>query len=149
MRAVVQRVRAACVEVAGQTVAHIDRGLLVLLGVAATDTSEDAAWLAGKVGRLRIFDDDQGKMNLDVRTVGGEILVVSQFTLLADCRKGNRPSYTDAAAPNTACRLYEEFVQHLVREGYPVQTGVFREHMLVHLVNDGPVTIVLDSSARR
>lgn len=148
MRAVVQRVRSAGVDVGGREIAAIGPGALVLLGVADGDTEEDADWLADKVGRLRIFDDTEGRLNLDIRAVGGAFLVVSQFTLLADCRKGNRPSYIAAAQPDRAAGLYERFVARLRGEGHAVQTGVFREHMQVRLVNDGPVTIVVDSPSR-
>ncbi len=145
MRAVVQRVRSANVEIDGRTVARIGPGAVVLLGVAAGDTESDADWLAAKTGRLRIFDDPDGRMNLDIRAAGGEFLVVSQFTLLADCRGGNRPSFIGAAPPDRAAALYERFVAALRADGHRVCTGVFREHMQVSLVNDGPVTIVLDT----
>lgn len=145
MRAVVQRVRSAGVTIGGRETAAIGPGALVLLGVAASDTAADAEWLAGKVSRLRIFDDADGRMNCDIQASGGAFLVVSQFTLLADCRKGNRPSYIDAAPPERAALLYTEFVRLLSAAGHPVQTGVFRETMQVRLINDGPVTIVLDT----
>lgn len=145
MRAVVQRVAEARVEVDGQVVGAIGRGLLVLLGVGEGDGAEDLAYLADKIAGLRIFEDEQGKMNLSVTEVGGAVLVVSQFTLYGDCRKGRRPSFTPAAAPETANRLYEEFVQRLRIAGLEVATGVFQAHMGVHLLNDGPVTLLLDS----
>lgn len=149
MRAVVQRVTRASVEVEGSTVASIGRGLLVLLGVAVGDNEEQAAWLAAKIASLRIFEDAAGKMNLAVGEVGGSALVVSQFTLLADCRRGRRPSFTDAAPPEQADRLYGVFVQRLRESGVPVETGVFQARMAVHLVNDGPVTLLLDTRVDR
>ena len=145
MRAVVQRVSSASVEVDGQTVASIGRGFLVLLGVANGDTDREAEWLADKIAGLRIFEDEAGKMNLSVPDIGGAVLVVSQFTLLADCRKGRRPSFTDAAPPAEADRLYQVFVTALRRSNLPVETGVFQAHMAVGLVNDGPVTVVVDT----
>jgi D-tyrosyl-tRNA(Tyr) deacylase len=137
------------VEVEGSTVASIGRGLLVLLGVAVGDNEEQAAWLAAKIASLRIFEDAAGKMNLAVGEVGGSALVVSQFTLLADCRRGRRPSFTDAAPPEQADRLYGVFVQRLRESGVPVETGVFQARMAVHLVNDGPVTLLLDTRVDR
>ncbi len=145
MRAVLQKVRRASVEVDEVCVGRIDRGWLVLLGVAQGDTEEDNAWMADKVLNLRAFQDDQGKMNRSVRDVGGGILVVSQFTLLADCRSGRRPSFTAAADPVLAERLYLAFAERLARSGLEVATGVFRADMNVELINDGPVTFVLDS----
>jgi D-aminoacyl-tRNA deacylase len=145
MRACVQRVSRAKVTVGGQTSGEIGRGMLVLLGVAAGDTEADARALADKIAGLRIFEDDQGKMNLALADVGGTMLVVSQFTLLGDCRKGRRPSFTDAAAPELAERLYQVFVHAVATSGIPVATGRFREHMEVELLNDGPVTLLLDS----
>lgn len=124
---------------------QIERGLLVLLGVAAGDTEADARLLADKLVALRVFNDDQGKMNLGLLDVGGAMLVVSQFTLLGDCRKGRRPSYSDAAAPELAERLYETFVELVRAQGVSVATGRFRQDMQVSLVNDGPVTLLLDS----
>lgn len=146
MRAVVQRVSSAAVRVDGATVGAIERGLLVLLGVARTDTAADAAAIAGKIAGLRIFDDDAGRMNLAVGDVGGAVLVVSQFTLLGDCRGGRRPSYIEAATPELASTLYEAVVEALREAGLPVATGVFRAQMAVELVNDGPVTLLLDST---
>lgn len=149
MRAVVQRVSRASVEIAGDTVGAIDRGLLVLVGVAQRDTEADAQWLAEKICALRIFEDDAGKMNLCVRDLGGEILVVSQFTLFASTRKGTRPSFNDAAKPDLAIPLYETFVRLVSAAlGRPAATGRFGAMMKVGLVNDGPVTILLDSFAR-
>ncbi len=145
MRAVVQRVSRAEVRVEGREPAAIGRGLCVLLGVAREDGDPDARLLADKVAQLRIFEDANGKMNLAVGEVGGGVLVVSQFTLLGDARKGNRPSFTDAAAPEAANALYERFCALLRERGLPVATGVFRAHMDVELVNDGPVTVLLDS----
>ena len=145
MRAVVQRVSSASVAVDGQTVAAIERGFLVLLGVANGDTDREAEWLAEKIAGLRIFEDEAGKMNLSVQDIGGAILVVSQFTLLADCRKGRRPGFTDAAPPAEADRLYQVFVSALRKSNTPVETGVFQAHMDVSLVNDGPVTVILDT----
>ena len=145
MRAVVQRVSEARVEVDGQVVGAIDRGFLVLLGVAQGDTAADAAYLAEKTAGLRVFEDAAGKMNLALNDVGGAVLAVSQFTLLGDCRKGRRPGFTDAAAPELADRLYNDYVAALRATGLSVATGVFRAEMRVFLVNDGPVTLLLDS----
>lgn len=145
MRAVVQRVRKAAVEIGGETVGEIGAGLLVLLGVRVDDEEKDAAFLAGKVANLRIFEDTAGKMNLSLKETGGEALVVSQFTLYGDCRKGRRPSFTDAAEPVKGEALYENFVSCLRAEGLTVGTGRFGAKMLVKLENDGPVTLVVDS----
>ena len=145
MRAVIQRVSQASVTVAEKTVGAIDQGLMVLLGVAQGDTSKDSAYLADKTAGLRIFEDDDGKMNRSVADIGGSILIISQFTLLGDCRKGRRPGFTDAAPPELADKLYEEYVHALRSQGVTVATGVFRANMQVSLVNDGPVTIMLDS----
>lgn len=149
MRAVVQRVRRAEVEIAGASVASIGAGMLVLLGVAADDAQEDVLWLAGKVARMRIFADHADAMNCSVIDTGGEALVVSQFTLQASTKKGNRPSFIAAARPERAVPLYEAFVEELSREiGREVPTGRFGADMQVSLVNDGPVTIVIDSKLR-
>jgi D-tyrosyl-tRNA(Tyr) deacylase len=148
MRTVLQRVTRASVEVDGVSVGRIERGWLVLLGVAQGDTEEDAAWVADKVLNLRGFEDDAGKMNRSVLDVRGGVLVVSQFTLLADCRAGRRPSFTAAADLPLAERLYRDCVQRLSASGLEVATGVFRAMMQVELVNDGPVTFVLDTRSR-
>ena len=145
MKAVLQRVRRAKVSVDRQIVGEIDKGLVVLLGVEQGDTEADARQLADKCVQLRIFDDEGGKMNLALADVGGAMLVVSQFTLLGDCRKGRRPSFIQAASPEIAERLYEVFVAEVRRAGIEVATGRFRQHMAVSLVNDGPVTLMLDS----
>jgi len=145
MRAVVQRVSRARVTVGGDSTGEIGRGLLVLLGVGKADAEAAADYLAEKVAGLRVFDDADGKMNLDVQQAGGAVLVVSQFTLYGDMRKGKRPSFDDAARPEEARRLYEHFVGKLRGLGLKVETGRFQEMMQVELVNDGPVTILLDS----
>lgn len=145
MRACVQRVRQASVTVDGQIVGQIDRGLLVLLGVTHDDTQEDVDYLAEKTTGLRIFEDDAGKMNRSLPDIGGRMLVVSQFTLFGDCRKGKRPSFTAAAEPELAERLYDAFVVAVQRLGVPTATGIFRAHMDVALINDGPVTLLLDT----
>ncbi len=145
MRAVVQRVSQAQVVVAGEIVGRIDRGLLVLLGVAVGDADEDARQLAQKISELRIFEDDDGKMNRSLIEANGSMLVVSQFTLLGDSRKGRRPSFIDAAPPEEAKRLYQLFVDAAGQQGVHVETGRFREHMEVTLTNEGPVTLLLDS----
>jgi D-tyrosyl-tRNA(Tyr) deacylase len=146
MRAVVQRVSRAEVTVEGKIVGDIDRGLLVLLGVTHADSEAEADYLATKIAGLRIFDDESGKMNLDTAAVGGGILVVSQFTLYGDVRRGKRPSFDDAAPPQRARQLYEYFVERIRAAGLPCQTGRFQEMMQVELANDGPVTILLDSA---
>ncbi len=145
MRAVIQRVLCGSVLVNGETVGGIERGLLVLLGVWQMDTPEDAIQLARKIAHLRIFDDPDGKMNRSVLEVRGKMLVVSQFTLYADCRKGRRPSFVDAARPEVAEPLYEAFLAEVQRQGVAVETGMFQAVMDVALVNHGPVTIILDS----
>lgn len=148
MRAVLQRVARGSVTVGGREVGAVGRGLVVLLGVAGGDDEEDAVWTSSKVRDLRIFEDPEGKMNLSVADVGGAVLLVSQFTLLADCRKGRRPSFTGAALPDEGERLYERVAELLRRDGIDVATGAFGERMLVSLDNEGPVTIVLDSRDR-
>ncbi|HTF37905.1 MAG TPA: D-aminoacyl-tRNA deacylase [Blastocatellia bacterium] len=145
MRAVVQRVTEARVEVAGEPVGEIGAGLLVLLGVARDDTRDDADYLADKTVNLRVFDDDEGKMNRSLLESSGPILVVSQFTLYGDVRRGRRPSYSDAAEPEKANQLYEYFVERVRSFGVKVETGIFQAMMKVSLTNDGPVTILLDS----
>jgi D-tyrosyl-tRNA(Tyr) deacylase len=148
MRAVLQRVSSARVVVDGRTTGSIRHGLLVLLGVSRTDTAADAGYLLQKTLGLRIFPDDGGQMNRNVEEAGGALLIVSQFTLYADCRKGRRPSFDRAAPPEQAEILYDYFVQTARRSAVPVQTGVFQAMMEVELVNTGPVTIILDSADR-
>lgn len=145
MRALVQRVSRSSVVSEGRLLGEIGAGLLVLLGVTHSDTADDAERLAAKIGRLRIFPDDAGKMNLSLANVGGEVLVVSQFTLYGDARSGNRPGYSQAARPETAVPLYEHFTASLRRLGFTVATGEFGADMQVELVNDGPVTLWLDT----
>jgi len=145
MRAVIQRVKSAQVCVDGHVTGKIDKGLLVLLGVGKGDGEKDLSFLTSKIPELRIFEDDSGKFNLSVKEIGGEMLVVSQFTLYGDCRKGRRPSFTEAEEPTTAKHLYEQFILKLKEQGIPVQTGEFQTKMEVHLINDGPVTLLLDS----
>jgi len=145
MKAVLQRVSSASVTVEENVVGQIGAGLLVLLGVEQGDTQQDLTYLADKTAHLRIFEDDAGKMNLSVQDIGGDVLVVSQFTLLGDCRKGRRPGFTRAAPPDQADRDYLKFVEELRRFGLNVATGTFQAHMQVALVNDGPVTLLLDS----
>ncbi len=144
MRIVLQRVSEARVEVEGQIVGEIDRGLLALVGVGQGDTESEAAWLADKTVELRIFADEAGKMNRSLIDVGGALLAVSQFTLLGDCRKGRRPAFITAAPPEEANRLYELYADHIARRGVPVERGVFAADMQVSLTNDGPVTLVID-----
>lgn len=146
MRAIVQRVAESSVVVEGKTVGSIQKGLMVLLGIKKGDSSAEVEYLANKIVNMRIFEDDNEKMNLSVQDIGGEILVVSQFTLYGDCRKGNRPSFTEAAPPHEANQLYEEFIQYL-RDNYPlkVETGVFQAEMQVAIHNDGPVTMLVES----
>ncbi len=144
MRAVIQRVRKGSVEVEGRVVASIRNGLMILLGIGPDDTEEAAAAMTRKISLLRIFEDQDGKINLSVKDTGGEAIVVSQFTLYADTRKGNRPSFTDAAPPEMARALVERFAALLVEQGVPTQTGEFGAHMLVAIENDGPVTILLE-----
>ena len=145
MRVLIQRVSRASVAVDGEVVGTVGRGFLALVGVTHGDTAETAARLAGKTARLRVFNDEAGLMNLALPDVGGEVLAVSQFTLYADARKGNRPSFVAAAAPDVGEAVYEAYVAALRAEGVPVQTGVFGAHMQVELVNDGPVTILLEA----
>lgn len=145
MKALIQRVKEARVAVGEETVGEIKRGLLVFLGVKKGDAEEDSDRLAGKTAALRIFEDAQGKMNLSVLDIGGEALVISQFTLLADTRKGNRPSFQDAEQPERAEKLYLAFIDGLKKRGVKTATGRFAAGMAVHLINDGPVTIMLES----
>ena len=145
MRAVVQRVSEAYVTVEGRETGRIEKGLCVLIGVENGDTEKDAAYLAGKIVKLRIFEDENDKMNLSVKDVGGKVLAVSQFTLLGDARGQNRPGFTQAEKPERANELYELCCDEMRKLGMAVENGVFRTHMLVHLVNDGPVTLLLDS----
>ena len=145
MRCVVQRVSSASVMVNGQTVGQIEKGLMVLVGVAQGDGEKDMLYMADKVPNLRIFEDEQGKMNLSILDAGGSILAVSQFTLLGDARGGRRPSFIEAARPEAANSMYEELVRRWRETGLKVETGVFQAEMAVSLVNDGPVTILLDS----
>ena len=145
MRVVVQRVTEASVSVDGEIVGQVGCGVAILLGVAHADGEEHARWLAHKIAGLRIFEDDEGKMNRSLLDVGGGALVISQFTLYGNCRKGRRPSFTDAALPELAQGLYEQFVMFMIQEGVsPVARGVFGAHMLVHIHNDGPVTLILE-----
>jgi D-tyrosyl-tRNA(Tyr) deacylase len=145
MRAVIQRVKKSSVKAGNEIVGQIGKGLLVLLGVARDDTAKDADYLANKIINLRIFEDPDGKMNRSLLETGGELLVVSQFTLLADCRKGRRPSFIEAAEPQKATDLYETFVDRVRQKGVKVQTGRFRAMMEVALINDGPVTLIIES----
>ena len=145
MRAVVQRVTEASVTVDGTVVGQIGRGFLVLLGIAGDDSESDVVWLAGKIAGLRVFEDAEGKMNLGLSDVGGAVLLVSQFTLYGDCRKGRRPSFVEAARPEAAVPLYHSMVAELRGLSVPVETGTFQAHMDVRLLNDGPVTMLLDS----
>ena len=149
MRAVIQRVSSASVVVSGKTASSIERGLLILLGIEEADTAEDIEWLSGKIVRLRVFNDEAGVMNRSIQEVSGELLVVSQFTLFASTKKGNRPSYIRAARPEIAIPLYQQFLQKLAAEfGKAIKTGEFGAGMQVSLVNDGPVTILIDSRNR-
>lgn len=145
MRCVVQRVTEAYVTVEGRETGRVEKGLCALIGVETGDTEKDAVYLAGKIAKLRIFEDENEKMNLSVLDVGGGVLAVSQFTLLGDARGQNRPGFTRAEAPERANALYELVCRELKELGVPVAQGIFRTHMMVHLVNDGPVTILLDS----
>ncbi|AFM42357.1 D-tyrosyl-tRNA(Tyr) deacylase [Desulfosporosinus acidiphilus SJ4] len=145
MRSVVQRVKRASVKVKGETVGEISAGLLVLLGVGLKDGESDIAWMVDKLGGLRIFEDKAGKMNCSLQDSGGEILLVSQFTLYGDCRSGKRPSFTAASPPDRARVLFEQTAEGLRSKGFIVKTGIFQAEMDVELINDGPVTILLDS----
>jgi D-tyrosyl-tRNA(Tyr) deacylase len=144
MRVVVQRVSSAQVCVEGKVIGRIGKGLLILLGVAPTDTQAEVEWMAEKCAGLRIFEDDEGKMNRSLEEVGGAALVISQFTLFGDCRKGKRPSFVGAAPPELANALYEKFIEALNNRGIPTQSGIFAAHMEVELTNYGPVTLIID-----
>lgn len=145
MRSVVQRVKRASVSVDGKVVGRIEAGLLILLGVGEKDSAGDLEWMVDKLIGLRIFEDEEGKMNRSIQDMGGQILLVSQFTLYGDCRKGKRPSFSTAAPPELAKALYEQAADKIRAYGIPVETGVFQAEMQVELVNDGPVTMLLDS----
>ena len=145
MRAVVQRVKKSAVTVDGKVTGRIGQGLMVLIGVKKGDTEADAEYLARKIAALRVFDDENGVMNVNIKDAGGEILAVSQFTLYGDARKGNRPSYFDAAGPEEANALYRNVIERLQADGLHVEEGIFQTEMLVDIANDGPVTILLDS----
>jgi D-tyrosyl-tRNA(Tyr) deacylase len=147
MRAVIQRVKSAEVWVDNRKAGSIERGFLILLGVGKGDSESDISFLTSKIPELRIFEDDSGKFNLSLKEIGGGMLVVSQFTLYADYRRGRRPSFTEAEEPGIAKRLYEQFISKLREQGMAVQTGEFQAKMEVHLINDGPVTLLLDSRA--
>jgi D-tyrosyl-tRNA(Tyr) deacylase len=145
MKAVIQRVKSAQVDVDGRLSGKIGNGLLVFVGVGRGDDENDVSYMAFKIPELRIFEDSSGKFNLSLKDINGEMLVVSQFTLYGDCKKGRRPSFTEAEEPTTAKNLYERLINRLREQGIPVQTGEFQAKMEVHLVNDGPVTLLLDS----
>lgn len=144
MKIIIQRVLKASVEVEGETVGSIDKGFLILFGAAVNDTEADCVRLAEKISKLRIFEDENGKTNLGIKDVGGKILSVSQFTLLADCSHGNRPSFINAARPETAVPLYEKFNDELRKHGLHVETGIFGADMKVGFINDGPFTVILE-----
>jgi len=146
MKVIIQRVQSAGVTIAGERTASIGKGFLVLLGIRCGDTEMDARYLAEKCAALRVFEDENGKMNLSAEQVGGAFLVVSNFTLYADTRRGNRPGFTDAARPEEAVPLYEFFIHQLKDKGFPVETGVFGADMQLDLINDGPITIEIDSA---
>jgi len=145
MRAVVQRVKKGSVEIEEKEIGKIEKGLVILLGVGQNDIEKDAEYLAEKIANLRIFEDKEGKMNLSVREINGQILVISQFTLYGDCKKGRRPSFISAALPDKAVKLYDYFVKCIKNYGLKIETGEFQAMMLVKIYNDGPVTILLDS----
>lgn len=145
MRAVIQRVRQASVSIENQIVGEIQAGFVVLLGIHENDNEADVDYLIRKISKMRIFEDDQGKMNLDIHTIKGSILSISQFTLFADTKKGNRPSFVQAARPEKAIPLYERFNQGIEAAGIPIATGNFGADMQISLINDGPVTIIIDS----
>ncbi|GAI26973.1 unnamed protein product, partial [marine sediment metagenome] len=145
MRAVAQRVKKGSVEIKEKEIGKIEEGLVILLGVGQNDVEEDAEYLAEKIVNLRIFEDKEGKMNLSVKDINGQILVISQFTLYGDCKKGRRPSFISAALPDKAVKLYDYFIKHIKNYGLKIETGEFQAMMLVKIYNDGPVTILLDS----
>ena len=145
MKLVIQRVKQASVAVNGREISRIGKGLLILIGISKDDDSSQIGWLAKKAVNLRIFEDEQDKMNLSLKDINGEILLVSQFTLYADCRKGRRPSFVAAEAPEKAEPLYRTFVKALIENGVPIQEGIFRKMMEVSLINDGPFTLILES----
>ncbi|MBQ9016408.1 MAG: D-tyrosyl-tRNA(Tyr) deacylase [Firmicutes bacterium] len=145
MRAVIQKVNQSSVTVAGEVKGQIGPGFMVLIGVETGDTEKDAQYIADKITGLRVFEDEDDKLNLSIEDVGGEILAVSQFTLLADARKGRRPGFSKAARPEEANELYQSVIRHIREKGIHVEEGVFQTHMVVHIENDGPVTILLDS----
>ncbi len=145
MRAVVQKVKEASVKVKGNVIAKVGKGILILLGIATDDSKNDCEYLANKIANLRIFPDENSLMNKSLIDINGSVLVVSQFTLLGDCRKGRRPSFSNAASPDIAKPLYEQFVEVLKEKKIHVETGIFQEMMEVYLINDGPVTLILDS----
>ena len=145
MRFLIQRVNEASVQVDGRTIGRIGKGLLVLVGISSTDTKETADWMVRKMIGLRIFEDENGKVNLDLKTIGGQLLIISQFTLYADCRKGNRPSFINAGEPQMANELYQYIIEECRREVETVEEGSFGAEMKVSLVNDGPFTVFLDS----
>jgi D-tyrosyl-tRNA(Tyr) deacylase len=149
MRAVIQRVRRASVTVDGAVTGAIERGLLVFLGVGREDTQNDIDFIADKIANLRIFEDDSGKMNLSVSDIGGAVLLISQFTLFGDCRKGRRPDFTAAGPPDMAKHLYEHTIAAVKANAVPVETGVFAAHMDIDSINDGPVTLIVDSTIKR
>ncbi|WP_243342993.1 D-aminoacyl-tRNA deacylase [Anaerococcus sp. AGMB09787] len=145
MRAVVQKVENSSVSVDGELISEIDKGFMVLLAVKDSDTLEDLEYIKRKIAKLRIFEDNDGKLNLSIKDVGGEILLISQFTLYGDARKGNRPSFIESAKPDKAEEYYEIMIEELEKEGISVKAGKFQTHMKVSLINDGPITILLDS----
>ena len=145
MKAVIQRVLSSSVSVDGKVVGQIEKGFNVLLGVGQGDGQKQVEWLAEKVAHLRVFEDENAKMNLSLSDVGGSALVISQFTLYGNCEKGRRPSFTDAAHPSTAKQLYESFVEELKKYDIPVQTGIFQADMKVEIINDGPVTMIIET----
>jgi len=149
MRVLIQRAAGACVKIAGEARGKIDKGFVVLVGITEGDTPDDAAYLADKTVKLRVFEDENGKMNRSLADVGGGLLIISQFTLYGDCKKGNRPSFTAAARPESAIPVYEAFIQSCRAHGVPTETGEFGEDMQVELVNDGPVTLFMDTAQMR